>query len=65
MEIRSKYQVKNYEEKEFNLWETSCIKCEKPFAIDYAECKSAERDGDYDFVRIFCPYCGHKQYEHL
>lgn len=64
-EIRSSYQKKNYEVIKYYLSETSCPKCGRPFMVDFSYLKSVEIDGDYDFVRIICPYCGKKHYEHL
>lgn len=57
MELRSAYQRKNYEVKEYFLDETDCPKCGRPFMVDIGECKDVEIDGEYDFHRIICPYC--------
>lgn len=64
-EIKSKYQKKVYEEKEYFLDETTCPNCNVPFMIDYRYLKLFELDGDFDYATITCPYCGKKHYEHL
>lgn len=61
MEIRSKYQNKNYEEVEYLFEECECPTCMKLFMIDLDKCKLVEKE---DQARLFyslsCPYCGRK-----
>lgn len=64
-EYESKYWRKTHEEITYNLEECACTKCGKWFMVDYAHLPSVEIDGDYDFVKITCPYCGNYHYEHL
>ena len=65
MEIRSKYQKKTFEEITYELEECQCTNCGRPFMADYRYFKYVERDGDYDFAKIFCPYCGKSHLEHV
>ena len=60
----SKYREKHYEEVEFDLFDTTCPHCKTPFMIDYRYLKHVEIDNDEDFVRIRCPYCEKRYYEH-
>lgn len=64
-EIRSKYQQKTLEERTYNLEECTCSKCGHWFMVDYAYLTYEEIDGDEDYARITCPYCGKTHYEHV
>ena len=64
-EIRSKYQRKTLEEITFELDEINCPYCKRQFMADFRYFKYAELDGDYDFAKIFCPYCGKSHLEHV
>ena len=63
MEIRSKYQAKNYEEVEYHLEEVECRKCGKPFMADF-DCFPFKYFDDQarPFYEITCPYCKHTHY---
>ena len=67
LEIRSKYQKKTLEEVEYHLDEFVCHYCGKPFMADWGhfKCVELDHDNDFDWARIFCPYCGRKQYRHM
>ena len=63
MEIRSKYQQKNYEEVEYTLEEITCRKCGTPFMADYDRFPLVSfPDQARQFYKITCPYCGHHSY---
>lgn len=61
MEIRSKYQKKTLEEREYLLEESTCPFCGHVFMVDsdYCPTEYSEELDEYQFV-ITCPYCGKK-----
>ena len=65
-QIISKYQKKNFEEITYELSEYTCLKCDRPFMADerYFPVTDDGQELNYDFIRITCPYCGHRFLRH-
>lgn len=61
----SKYQQKHYEEIKYHYDETHCPHCGHYFMVDYAYLKETCLEADWDYVKIYCPYCRVVHYEHL
>lgn len=56
----SKYQMKRYVMREFELSEYRCHECDLIFTIDDSYLSEVEASDGKQSVMYYCPYCGTK-----